>query len=174
MTTLIRPNASMYDDWSAAIAEFATEPGGPVYPAGSGLPPQPTGSREELVELIAKAERFADPTSVLPGRYVRSDHYWIVEDQHRYVGSLMFRHTLNDFLLNEGGHIGYSVRPTRRREGHASRALGLALGRAREVGLTRVLVTCDVGNLASARTIQSQGGVLDDVRRGKERYWIHL
>lgn len=174
MTALIRPDASMYEDWSAALKEFAAEPGGPVYPSGSGLPPEATGTREELVELIAKAEHFADPSAVLPGPFVRSDHYWIVDDQRRYVGALMFRHTLNEFLLNEGGHIGYSVRPTRRREGHAGAAVGLALARAREVGLSRVLITCDVGNVASARTIRSHGGILEDVRSGKERYWIRL
>ena len=83
------------------------------------------------------------------------------------VGFLAFRHELNAFLLEEGGHIGYAVRPARRREGHATRALGLAVRRAAELGLDRVLVTCDDDNVPSAATIIGNGGVLEDVRKGK-------
>ena len=87
---------------------------------------------------------------------------------------LHLRHELNEFLLEEGGHIGYSVRPARRREGHASRALALGLREAALRGVDRVLVTCDVDNHPSARTIERNGGVLDDVRQGKRRYWVDL
>ena len=44
------------------------------------------------------------------------------------IGFLAIRHTLNDFLLELGGHIGYSVRPARRGQGHATRALALGAG----------------------------------------------
>ncbi len=102
-----------------------------------------------------------------------SDYWWITHD-HEVVGFLAIRHRLNEWLLEEGGHIGYSVRPSRRRQGHASRALGLALLRARDLGLDRVLVTCDEDNVGSARTIESQGGIFEDARKGKRRYWIAL
>jgi predicted acetyltransferase len=39
-------------------------------------------------------------------------------------------------------------------------------------GIERVLVTCDLDNTASARTIESCGGVLEDERSGKRRYWV--
>ncbi|MBE1602632.1 putative acetyltransferase [Streptomyces stelliscabiei] len=42
----------------------------------------------------------------------------------------------------------------------------------------RVLITCDDDNVASARTIERNGGVLEDVRTTdegiKRRYWITL
>jgi predicted acetyltransferase len=97
----------------------------------------------------------------------------VTEDQV-VIGFLQLRHTLNDYLMEEGGHIGYSIRPTYRRRGHATHGLGLALDRARELGLDRVLVTCDGDNLISAKTIESQGGVLEDIRTDKRRYWITL
>jgi len=174
VTSLASLSPDRFDAWSAMVAEFRDEPGGPVYPAGSGLPPEPvpSGGRAEYDALLTMSARYADPTSELPEGRVHCDLLWIVDDEGALVGSLAVRHRLNDFLLEVGGHIGYSVRASRRREGHASAALGLALARARELGIARALVTCDEANIASARTIESRGGVLEDVRDDKRRYWI--
>jgi predicted acetyltransferase len=35
-----------------------------------------------------------------------------------------------------------------------------------------VLVTCDLDNVGSRRVIEGAGGVFDDVREGKRRYWV--
>ena len=43
---------------------------------------------------------------------------------------------------------------------------------AAELGLDRVLVTCDEDNVAVPRTIERNGGVYEDTRNGKRRYWI--
>jgi predicted acetyltransferase len=66
------------------------------------------------------------------------------------------------------------VRPSRRGEGHATRALKLALPRASALGIDRVLLTCDEDNEPSRRTIERNGGVYEDTRNGKRRYWIDL
>ena len=47
-----------------------------------------------------------------------------------------------------------------------------------EIGLTRVLVTCDDDNVGSIRTIEKNGGVLESIvadpemTTPKRRYWI--
>ena len=98
---------------------------------------------------------------------------WVTDGStQEVVGFLALRTRLNDWLFNEGGHIGYSVRPSRRREGHASRALGLAVRRAAALGIERALVTCDDDNAPSAHTIERNGGVYEDTRNGKRRYSI--
>ena len=95
------------------------------------------------------------------------------------VGRTSIRHELNDYLAALGGHIGYAVRPAYRGRGHAREILRQSLVIARAEGVGRVLVTCDDDNIASRRTIERLGGVLDDVRAGspdaplKRRYWIH-
>lgn len=97
----------------------------------------------------------------------------------RIVGTLQIRHRLNDFLYRYGGHIGYGVRPSERRKGYASRMLALALEICREMGIARVLVTCDRGNIGSARTILKNGGVAENEVECEDgsvaqRYWIAL
>jgi predicted acetyltransferase len=60
----------------------------------------------------------------------------------------------------------------------ATWALAAVLDEARKLGLERVLVSCDDSNTASARTIERNGGVLEDVRTTvlglTRRYWISL
>lgn len=171
MTALVFPTMGRYEEWADCVAEFLDE-----HPAGSLLPeldgPVDAGP-EAYAASVRQSELFRDESTVLPGSRLHSDLLWIV-DGDAIVGFLRFTYTLNDFLRGVGGHIGYSVRPSRRREGHASRALGLALARAQARGIDRVLVTCDETNVGSARTIESQGGQLEDVRHGKRRYWIDL
>lgn len=169
VTTLTRPSLDLYDSWACCVAEF--EPGHIPASAMWLLDREPEVSREYCAALIKAVEAVADTSRPPRGGLVHADSYWVTEDQV-VIGFLQLRHTLNDYLLEEGGHIGYSIRPAYRRRGHATRALGLALHRARDLGLNRVLVTCDDDNLTSAKTIESQGGVLEDVRADKRRYWI--
>ena len=99
--------------------------------------------------------------------------FWVVDDEDDYVGSLALRHELSPFLLREGGHIGYSIRPSARRRGHATAALRLALPVARrDLGLDRVLVTCLESNEGSRRAIEANGGAYEDSRNGTRRYWV--
>lgn len=88
------------------------------------------------------------------------------------------RHRLNEYLLQFGGNIGYSVRPSQRRKGYATEMLALALEECRKLGIDRALVTCDKTNIGSAKTIQKNGGVLEnEVLEGDritQRYWIGL
>jgi predicted acetyltransferase len=99
---------------------------------------------------------------------------WIVEDG-RVLGGIALRHRFD----NDLGHIGYGVRPSARRRGLAHWALGEMLQEARTtLDLERVLIPCLSDNIASARTIESHGGVLEGFRHFEtfsvRRYWIAL
>lgn len=100
------------------------------------------------------------------------------EEDNKLVGMINIRHTLNDYLFNFGGHIGYSVRKDERRKGYAKEMLKMALQECRKLGMKRVLLTCDAENIASAKTIKSCGGILEnEIHEDGEliqRYWIEL
>jgi predicted acetyltransferase len=172
VTSLTRPDVGLHESWAETMLDFGAE-----FPHGSGIWHLPDQKRTDLTEvgcraLVEELLAYADPDRQLPEDRVHCDYYWITDGPDAVVGFLALRHELNAWLLEEGGHIGYSVRPSRRREGHATRALTLALRRAAELGIERALVTCDDDNEASARTIERNGGVYEDTRNGKRRYWI--
>lgn len=113
----------------------------------------------------------------LPPEHVPSTFLFAFDGQ-RIVGRVSIRHELNDLLLRLGGHIGYVVVPEFRRRGYATAMLRQSIEIAhRRLGIARVLVTCNDDNIGSIRTIEKNGGVLEDVvvradSRPKRRYWI--
>ena len=90
------------------------------------------------------------------------------------LGFLNLRLRLNDYLLENGGHIGYSIRPSERGKGYAKESLRQGLQVAKGKNIKRALVTCSTENPASRAVILANGGVFEDVRNGVERYWIDL
>ena len=102
---------------------------------------------------------------------------WLLADVDGVVvGRSSIRFELNDFLLSQGGHIGYAVRPSHRRRGYATEILRQSLVVARAGGVQAVLVTCDDDNVGSVRAIEANGGVLENVVETENvpirRYWI--
>ena len=96
----------------------------------------------------------------------------------KIVGNLQIRHFLNEKLLNYGGHIGDSVRPSERRKGYATEQIRLALDKCRKLGIDNVLMDCDKTNIGSAKSIQNNGGILENEiyveNEIVQRYWISL
>jgi predicted acetyltransferase len=113
-----------------------------------------------------------------PGKVAESI-FWLI-DGETFIGRVSVRHDLNDSLRLYGGHIGYEIRPTQRRKGHGTAILRLGLEKAKAVSITRALVTCDDDNFASAKIIEANGGVLENIvlLTGHpvpvRRYWIDI
>ncbi|MEU6554085.1 GNAT family N-acetyltransferase [Streptomyces sp. NPDC046915] len=176
MAELIAPTARLRSSWLTARGEW--QPG--AHQDGTGLRlvgDDDLDSPDGFASWVERLRQQSDRSLPVGEGRVHATHWWIV-DGETYLGAIDLRHYLNAVLLEGGGHIGYSVRPSARRRGLATWALGAVLLRAPALGLDRVLLTCDDGNAGSARTIESNGGVLEEVRSTgiwvKRRYWITL
>lgn len=110
--------------------------------------------------------------------FVPATLYFLRGTGGRLLGAIHFRHFLNERLRANGGHIGYGVRPSERKKGYAQIMLRFLLDEPRDYRVPRVLITCDDDNVASLRTIEKGGGVLDDKVAFEgvltRRYWITI
>ena len=170
MPTLVPPAVAYRDSYLAAAREFAAE--------GRYRHADLAQLRADFPGFVALLRGQGAAANVSPGR-VAETVLWLV-DGKAYMGRVSIRHTLNDWLRLIGGHIGYEIRPSRRRRGYGTLILRLALPYARDLGLARVLITCDADNIGSRRIIEANGGQFEDAvlepdrNVRKLRYWIDL
>lgn len=122
--------------------------------------------------------RMLEKEESLPNGYVPSHTYFLVDENDQIVGNVSIRIGLNDYLSNYGGNIGYIISPKYRGKKYGKIILELSLKQSKILGLERVLLTCDKENIASAKTIIGNGGILDSEYKVNEvevqRYWIDL
>jgi predicted acetyltransferase len=176
MPELSLPTVAAHQSFLAAMAEFQAE--------GRGVPTDATMISYELRKYGADwptPEGFATyvrwlhdqalEESPRPAGFVASTTLWWV-DGTEYLGRIAIRHRLTPALREVGGHIGYDVRPSARRQGHATAMLRAALPVAHGLGIDPALLTTDPDNVASRRVIEHNGGVFEDQHGNKLRFWV--
>jgi predicted acetyltransferase len=169
---LIEPTARLREDFLALVEEYVQ----------GGDQRERSTYAEAARDFEAYLGRLRDhaagantPTGWSPYRT-----YWLVRDGRRIVATSSLRTVSTEPVLYEIGHIGYGTRPSERGKGYATAVCRLTLGQAARLGFNRVLITCDADNVASARVIQKNGGVLENqvvsrqTGKLKNRYWIEL
>lgn len=168
---IVEPTLELESEFFAMVEDFKTECRDIVDGIGSI-------DIENFTDSVRQTKDHAKGIG-LPDGWVPASTYWLV-CQKRIIGTCNLRHELNDFLREFGGHVGYSIRPSERRRGFGTQMLRLLLEKAQELGIERLLVTCDDNNIASARVIEKNGGKLadkvikDDSKVPLRRYWIDL
>ena len=178
---LVDPDARFHRSYLAALDELLASAeehyaGLPSLPAEGDFPGveftrESLEDPDDFAALVRYLIGQRNPFAARPRAYVPFTELWMAEGDED-LGRISLRHELNALLHEWGGHLGYAVRPSARRRGHATAALRRMLEICGERGIDPVLVTCDVDNRASRRTIEGAGGEYDDTREGKLRFWV--
>lgn len=151
---------------------------------------QETGDRRRSYDLEMAELHYGFPSYVsrlleeskgkhLPAGFVPQTTYWMV-DGEEFIGRVSIRHSLTKDLMKVGGHIGFDIRPSKRKMGNGKKILELALPLAKYFDLEKVLITCNENNIASKKIIEANGGVLENIVKqpggqpSKLRYWIQI
>lgn len=158
MAILTNPASSWHSSWLDAHAEWG--PGS--HEDGFGLLPG---------DDVTSADGFRSWLDRLSDD--RQCTYWWITEGDAVLGGIALRHTSHPFA-SWAGHLGYGIRPSARGRGLATWALARVVEQASILGMDRVLSVCEVGNSASAMTLQRQGGVLEKSSQDSPvlRYWI--
>ena len=140
----------------------------------------PLRRAESPEQWLADVRAYTDPAALPEGKVLATQFLAVRESDGKLVAMIQVRHYFNEYLEKYAGHIGYSTRPSERRKGYAKEMLRLTLPFCKEIGLDRVLISCEPDNPGSRRTILANGGVYESSVYDSvdgidlERYWITL
>ena len=163
---LARPQQRFKASYIAGVREFIAE-----NQTVSWHPAILEGRFGEYLRVLQQAE-----TEPLAGM-VPASRFWLISADQRYLGDVDVRHHLTASLRRYGGHIGYKIRPSARRQGYGKLICRLGIAEARKLGIGDILITCDDDNIASCKIIEVNGGLLQDkIDNGRgvltRRYWV--
>ncbi len=163
---LVKPSIEYKKSFIEAGKEYQAK-GENIYLRGT----KPDKDFNKLLLKIKEREQGIN----LPADRVPQTELWLVEG-NEFIGWTKIRHKLNENLLKVGGHIGYSIRPSKRKQGYGTKILELALAAAKDLNIGKVLLSCDDDNVGSAKIIEKNNGVLEnkieEEGKIKRRYWI--
>jgi len=174
---LVEPDVRFHASFLRAMAGFEAEGrGGADDTSTIGRDLRVWGPRWQdpavFSDYVDEVRALALPETPRPAGHVPSTTLWWAEGDE-YLGRIQLRQQLTDWLRDYGGHIGYDVPPEHRRRGHATAMLHAMLPIAAEqYAIDQALITCDHDNIASRKVIEACGGVFEDRRGVKLRYWV--
>ena len=175
MVHLVRPSVIYRDSYFQSLREFIRRRQVPR--DLQAIKMKPGEAMADFRRYVRRIRGFCRGIDLMPG-YVPESRFWLV-DGRKYLGCISIRHSLTPLLRSEMGHIGYEVTHSERRKGYGTRMLAMALKKTRTIGLQKVLVTCDTGNIGSRKIIEANGGKLagkvKSIEGGyKYRFWIRI
>jgi predicted acetyltransferase len=173
MPKLIQPTTTVHASFVEAMKEFEAE-GRSGDGSSVGRDIAEFGSRwgepAVFAKYVAALRSEEREETVRPG-LVPCTTLWYV-DGDVYLGRFAIRHRLNEPLFEQGRHIGYDIRVSARRRGHATTMLREGMAYTRRLGIDPALITCDHWNTAPRKVIEGCGGVFEDQRGDKLRYSV--
>lgn len=115
-------------------------------------------------DSLSKAKGLEDwkvPTNV----------YWLYVDGYP-VGLGKLRHFLTYRLREEGGHVGYAIRPSQRNKGYGTILLKMIIEEAKKMNIDKILLTIRNDNANSIKVALNNNGKVE--RTNEERHYIWI
>lgn len=125
---------------------------------------------EEYKKWLTESDNMANGIG-LENWMVPQSTFWMYVDGIP-VGFGKLRHYLTEKLKEEGGHIGYAIRPKFRNRGYGKLLLKLILEKAKEMDIDEVLVTVLNDNAHSIKVALANGGAVEKVTDERHLIWI--
>lgn len=112
-------------------------------------------SYEKWLEKLEEEKHFKISETGVP-----NETYFLVDEMDDIIGIMNIRLALNKNLLEVGGNISYSIRPTKRGNGYNKVNLYLGLLRLQKENIKLAMLNCVKNNIASSSTMKALGGKL--------------
>lgn len=164
-----------------AIRKLSMDDGRDIYEMLQELPGDENGfinsahgkTFDGYKQWLRKAVKDSEQVGIVDGWKVPSTTYWLFENG-RPVGTGRVRHFLTDALLEQGGNVGYSIRPDARGRGLGKKLLSLLIVESRKLGLDKLLLTVHSDNEPSIHVALANGGVIEKITEDRHYIWIEL
>ena len=146
---LVAPNIALESGFLKMVADFKNhDPDNAAYYAAA---------EQHFGDYCAELQD--QENGIVKGDNVPCTTRWFQLDDETIVGAIRIRHHIDHpYLSVEGGHIGYDIAPSFRRQGYGTAMLSQALTLAKQLGLAKVMLVTDADNRASQGVIQRCGG----------------
>ena len=109
---------------------------------------------ENFQDYLNNLQNYSRGNDLPQGEVVTST-FWLI-DKKEVVGVVRIRHQEVEYA----GHIGYDISPDYRNRGYGFQILKLALGKAINIGIEEVILTCNIDNTDSKKIIEKNNGKL--------------
>ncbi len=134
--------------------------------------------RNDYSEWLSYLKSIKSPTDEMLSKGYTPTIQYVLYDEDEPVGFFCARLELTEVLMHAGGHIGYSIRPSKRGQNYATNGLKLLVEEYRKLGVDAVMLCCYEENVGSATVIEKCGGVFDSIvvydNRNIKKFWINI
>ena len=138
------------------IRKLSIDDGCDIYEMLRELPAEENGfinsvnnkTYDEYKEWLRRSAKNSDQVGVIDGWKVPETIFWLLENNSP-VGFGKVRHFLTDALLENGGNVGYTIRPFARGRGLGKKLLSFLIVESKEIGVAKLLLTIRNQNIPS-------------------------
>ena len=81
---------------------------------------------------------------------------------------------MTEKLLEEGGNIGYAIRPSERNKGLGKAFVEMLIAEGKKMNIDRLLFTIRNHNVPSIKAVLANGGVIEKATEERHYIWINI